>query len=106
MTFAHATFTASSPKEFRTHLLAAIRADFALDAKIMDELLQDGILRHGVWVNGRHIGYEAIINAAGDLVVTDIRSIRPAGRKVRALRTIAQIKAASDVPAWIKGFGA
>ncbi len=95
--YAHAHFKAATKSEFRAGLLAAIRADFRLDIDGLDDPyanLRDGIVRHGVWINGRHIGYEAILNAKGDLVITDLQVIgrnngprplaTPAERKARA----------------------
>lgn len=78
-TYSHATFTARSSREFRTAMVAAIRADHAIDAQrgcLLDakgEETQDsrGHVIHTLTANGRTIAYDATIND-GRLTIHDM----------------------------------
>lgn len=106
MSYTHITFTALTRKQFRSGLIEALRADLAIDIATMSapESARDCVLRHGIHVNGRHIGYEARINAAGNLTVTDLRVLnRDRTRDPRPIRTIDEIRSFLEVSKWAKG---
>lgn len=72
----HAYFSASSRDAFRAGIVNAMRADLEIDAEVADyNITELGVVRHGVWVNGRHIGYEAAFDADGNLRVTDLQPL-------------------------------
>lgn len=102
--YGHATFFASTAKQFRSNLIAAIRKDLMIDADEALENIRDGVIRHGVWVNGRHIGYEAVINQNGDIQITKIKTLDLKKPYRRAAKTMEQLRAEAESHRAIKSF--
>lgn len=96
--YSHTAFAACTTKQFRAGLLVAIRADLKIDANDALENIRNGIIRHGVWVNGRHIGYEAIVDASGEIRVTEIKALQGQTKRHHTMKTMDQMrKQAEDI---------
>ncbi|SKA31133.1 hypothetical protein [Consotaella salsifontis] len=70
--YSHVKFSATNPKQLRTALLHAIQRDYEIDKEIDGD---PSCIRHGVFVGGRHIGYQGSVSPDGRPHIHFIQSL-------------------------------
>lgn len=91
--FSEISFAARSNRDVRREMLRILAADLAHDA--VDGLLQDdGVMRHGVYINGRHVGYQARV--AEGRARLDYLAALDSHVHTRCMRSTAELRARLD----------